>query len=287
MHQGEEDNHGYSNEFTLLRALLGQKVLVIGHRGLGISSLISGQLPENTIPSIAMAFVDGADMVELDITLTWDNYIVVFHDDRLSRTTNGLGSLQNHTLETMRSLDAGLGTYWEGKQIHVPTLQEVFHFVLKEHKHHSLNIELKPYSGRPSQAYEYRNILIDRFVRLVEDYNVADRILVSSFDWRMLFMLHRKSPTLVTALLAAKAPWDLDKMIFWAKKLGFQGIHPHFSLITKQSQVKKARKQGLFVQPYGLDSEAQFRQAVAWGVQGIITDTPERLRHYLQFQENI
>lgn len=281
MHQPE----AYSNEITLLKALLGQKVMVIGHRGLGISSLISGQLPENTIPSIAMAFIDGADMVELDATLTWDNYIVVFHDNRLSRTTDGWGSLQNHRLETMRSLDAGQGTYWEGKQIHVPTLQEVIHFVLKEHKHHSLNIELKSYSGSPKQAYEYRNILIDRFIRLIEKYEIADRILISSFDWRMLFLLHRKRPKLITALLAHKKPWNMDKMIFWAKKLGFQGLHPHFSLIKDQSQIKNAHKQGLFVQPYGLNSEEQFQQAVAWGVQGIITDTPEKLRHYLTQKE--
>ena len=277
-----DDNEAYSNETTLLKAILGEKLLIIGHRGLGVSSVLDGRLPENTIPSLRMAFFDGADMVELDVTLTWDGHVIVFHDDRLHRTTNGLGNIQNHKLDTIRVLDAGVGTDWQGKSIKLPTLREVFFFILKEDMHHALNIELKPYAGSQRQSYNYRRLLVQEVHELVQEFEVADRIIFSSFDWRILLLLKQTNPKYISALLAQGEKWSLHKMIQCAKMLRLEGIHPHFNLIRTREEMQKAKEAGLFVQPYGLNTMDEFYRAQYLGVSGIITDYPEKLKNFLK-----
>ena len=106
--------------------MTGKRFLCIGHRG------AMGHAPENTLLSLKKALEMGAPCVEVDVYFV-DGHLLVFHDDRLERTTNGFGYLADHDFEYLRSLDAG-----EGERI--PTLREVFETVgLKA----GVNIELK------------------------------------------------------------------------------------------------------------------------------------------------
>lgn len=272
----------YSNETTLLSSLLGQKILVIGHRGLGKSSLENKNLPENTIPSFQMAFIDGADMVELDVTLTYDEQTVVFHDDFLDRTTDGIGSIQNYNLETIRKLDAGKGTIWENRNIRLTTLREVFFFILKKNLSHSVNIELKPYNGSKRAGFLYRKIMVSRVIQLIDEFSVKDRVIISSFDLRMLVLLRQQRPDLLTALLAHGLPWNMEKMTGTAVKLGINGIHPNFAIIKSKDEVTHAKDKALFVQPYTLNTDKEFQKAIKFGVTGIITDVPGVLYDFLK-----
>ncbi|MBD5071934.1 glycerophosphodiester phosphodiesterase, partial [Xanthomonas citri pv. citri] len=74
---------------------------IIAHRG------ASGYAPENTIAAFDLAVKMNADMIELDVQLTKDRQIVVIHDDRVDRTTNGSGFVKDFTLEELQKLDAG------------------------------------------------------------------------------------------------------------------------------------------------------------------------------------
>lgn len=103
-----------------------QSVLSIGHRG------AAGHAPENTLLSIQQAIELGADWVEIDVHSVGNNLLVI-HDDRLERTTNGRGKLRKRDIETLRALDAG-----EGEKI--PFLSEVLKTVQNRV---GLNIELK------------------------------------------------------------------------------------------------------------------------------------------------
>lgn len=113
---------------------------IIAHRG------ASGYAPENTIAAFDLAVKMNADMIELDVQLTKDRQIVVIHDDRVDRTTNGSGFVKDFTLEELQKLDAGswYGPAFQGERI--PTLEAV---LKRYHKKIGLLIELK---GHPSQV---------------------------------------------------------------------------------------------------------------------------------------
>ena len=112
--------------------------LCIGHRG------ASGHAPENTLKAFEMAVVMNCDWVELDVYAV-DNELLVIHDNRLDRTTNGTGNVMHANLDYLRSLDAG-----QGQQI--PTLNEVIQTI--NHRA-GINIELKgPNTAEPeNQLY--------------------------------------------------------------------------------------------------------------------------------------
>ena len=100
--------------------------LCIGHRG------ACGHEPENTLRSIRRALELGAHGVEIDVRLVHGE-LLVMHDAKLDRTTNGRGYLARKSLEVLRALDAGQGE-------RIPTLREVFETV---HRRAFINIELK------------------------------------------------------------------------------------------------------------------------------------------------
>ncbi|MCI4060259.1 glycerophosphodiester phosphodiesterase, partial [Bacillus cereus] len=81
--------------------------------------------PENTFAAFDLAAEKNADMIELDVQLTKDRQIVVIHDDRVDRTTNGSGFVKDFTLEELQKLDAGswYGPAFQGERI--PTLEAV------------------------------------------------------------------------------------------------------------------------------------------------------------------
>ena len=95
-------------------------LLCIGHRG------AAGHAPENTVVSIQKALELGAPCIEIDVYYV-DRRIVVFHDDRLERTTNGSGNLVEQKFDYLRSLDAGGGEK-------IPTLEEVFEAIQQSSK---------------------------------------------------------------------------------------------------------------------------------------------------------
>jgi glycerophosphoryl diester phosphodiesterase len=136
-------------------------LLCIGHRG------AMGHAPENTLSSFRKALELGAACVETDVYYV-DRHLMVFHDDRLERTTNGAGYLMDHDFDTLRSLDAGNGE-------RIPTLAEVFETI---DGRAGVNIELKgPGTARP---------VADLIASLREKGWRDNLILVSSFNHREL-----------------------------------------------------------------------------------------------------
>ena len=111
-----------------------QKPLIVAHRG------SSWAAPENTVAAFTQAINDRADAVELDVQLTRDGEIVVFHDRRLERTTNGKGFLREHLLKDLRRLSAGAWFSSRFSSEKIPTLKEVFELMKGTI---GINIEIK------------------------------------------------------------------------------------------------------------------------------------------------
>jgi glycerophosphoryl diester phosphodiesterase len=223
------------------------KLLCIGHRG------ACGHEPENTLRSVRRALELGADGVEIDVRLV-QGELVVFHDAKLDRTTNGGGLLSRKTLAQVRALDAGLGEQ-------IPTLREVLEAV---DRRGLVNIELK---GRrtagPVEA------LIGEFVR--ERGWLPEQFLVSSFHRRELKQI--SDPAVRIGMLCAR-PTRLYSVS--ARRLGAWSVHPALRYTTARF-VKDAHRRGLKVLVYTVNAPADIARMRAIGVDGVFTDFPERV----------
>lgn len=244
-----------------------QKPLIIAHRG------FRARYPENTLSAFRASKDAGADMIELDVTLTRDRHVVVIHDATLDRTTNGKGPVADFTLEELRRLDAG-GWFADGfSGERLPTLDEVLDL---DHRPELINIEIKPEayeSGTPPDAIERQ--VVEAVVRR----GLTDRALISSFDWRILQSVSRlPSPPAIGLLRNGSLPSD---GIDICRTLGAFSWHCHH-LALDRSQVDQLHDAGLKVFPYTVNSRRGMMKLVGFGVDGIFTDNPSLMREVIQ-----
>ncbi len=145
--------------------------------------------PENTLTSFEKAMnVPGLTGVELDIQLTSDGELVVIHDERVDRTTDGFGFVRDYSLKELKALHifAGKGVDCE----HIPTMREVIELLKPAMKERGfmINIELK------TSVYNYPGIE-EKIVKLVDEMDVKDNIVYSSFYPESLYKIHEFEPT--------------------------------------------------------------------------------------------
>ena len=229
-------------------------MLNIAHRG------ASGTFPENTLSAFRAAIDAGADMCELDVQLTRDGAVVVIHDDTVERTTDGKGEVAKLTLEELKRLDAGAkfkGSAIKGERI--PTLDEVFSVTSGKC---GLNIELK--------AGGVENLV----AQIMQARNAFGDSIVSSFDWDYLKKIQQLHFNIRVGLLAEEKPVDL---MMNAVAMRAHSINPRWDMVTADL-CKAAHERGLKVYTWTVDADARMRALIECGVDGIMTNFPERLR---------
>jgi len=214
-------------------------IKIIGHRG------ASGYAPENTLLSFQKAIEFGCDAIELDVRLSKDDKLVVIHDRRVDRTTNGKGSVSKMTLAEIKLLDCD-------KNQKVPILQEVIDIC-----DINLQIELKV-EGTPFPVY---NTIIKN--------NILSRTLVISFDAGLLEEIKNLDPNIKTGFLFRRRTRKAWK--------GYNSICPESSIVNKE-MVDKAHGLGMEVYVYNVDDKALAEYLIDWGVDGIGTDYPDLLK---------
>lgn len=171
------------------------------HRG------ASHAAPENTWRAFERAIAEGADAIELDVRLTADDVAVVFHDDDLTRMTGVAGRMAETPSSSLGALRAG------GEPI--PRMS-----ALLELDAPALNIELKP-TPKPRQ-------LVDAALPTLRALRCP--VLVSSFDPRVLVMLHAALPALPLALIYEDA-----RALAALRLLPAVDLHPRYDLVTAES----------------------------------------------------
>ena len=228
---------------------------VIGHRG------AAGLAAENTLPSFAKALDWRCPMIELDVQLCGSRSnrqnLVVIHDKKLNRTTNGKGLVADYSLAELRKFDAGGGAK-------IPLLSEVF-ALLQNHQAETgqtvaLNIELK---GSQTAA------AVAQTVQFYQDWPV----LVSSFDHQELQAFrHLDTHTPVAPLYDKyRSNW-----LEVARGLGACGINMGLK-ITNAARVEAMSRAGYPVSVYTVNDPATALKLKAMGVRGIFSDRPDLL----------
>ena len=231
-------------------------MFIIGHRG------ASGHAPENTLAAFKKAVALGATFIETDLQLSRDARFVAIHDDTLDRTTNGQGRVHDQTLTALRRLDAGswFGSEFAGERI--PTLEEVLEFTKKNDV--VFYLELKP-----SGSWGGEHALIGA---LRESGEVA-RVMVISFDPSILGSLRKIEPTLMTGVLY---DGQLKDLLTSTLDVGARQIVVRGDLVTP-AMINEAHKRDLQVVCWTVNNPAHIRLLVGAGVDGIMSDYPDRL----------
>jgi len=233
------------------------KTKIIGHRG-GVSGY-----PENTLAAFKKAVELGADGVEFDVHLTKDGEIVVIHDESIERTMNGSGLVKDHTLAELRAMNVGEFFSRDFKEQKIPTLREVLE-VVKDLE--IINIELKNYLVYPN--FE------EKVLKLVNEFEIRDKVIISSFNHYSLEKIKKIQPTIKTgALMVAKIINPADYVF----KRGFDTLHMNF-LTVDQEIIEKAHFMGLKICAYTVNYSESAADLLEMGVDMIITDDIEMVQ---------
>jgi len=222
-----------------------RKVLRIGHRG------ACGHAPENTLTSIEQAIALGCALTEVDIRRAADGYLVLLHDERVDRTTKGKGLVAETNLEDLRKLDAGAGQ-------RIPTLEEA----------------LQTANGRIGLILELttQGLAYD-VCGTVRASRFTGAIIYASFLHDELQHIRRIEPGARTMALFKRLPKNPA-----TKATGLQATYVglRFDKATK-ALVNALHKARLQVFAYTVNKPKDIQRARALGVDGIVSDWPERV----------
>jgi glycerophosphoryl diester phosphodiesterase len=283
-----------------------------GHRG------TRGHEPENTLSAFRRALEIGVDTLEMDAAITADGVVVISHDPQLPAAITrdaqghwltGPGPLiRNLTFAQLQTYDVGridpssdyarqfpLQQPRDGERR--PKLADVFALVKSMGAEHvRFDIETKVFPDRPDAT-----LPPEPFVRALLDVirtaGMTSRVMIESFDWRTLKLVQQLEPGLETVYLTSRShgydtleggTWtagmllrDYPSIAHMVKAAGGRIWSPNFPSLAA-ADVKTAQQLGLKVIPWTVNAPADIERLLDWGVDGIISDYPDRVRTALQ-----
>ncbi len=234
------------------------RIQIWAHRG------ASGYAPENTMEAYILAHQYGADGIELDVQLSKEGEIVVIHDEKIDRTSNGKGLVRSYTLKQLRSFN-----YNKTRPAHsradIPTLREVLLYIRDKTKM-MLNIELK------NSLYFYPD-LEQKTLNMVHETGMQDRVIYSSFNHYSMRKVRELDPEAKVGLLHEAGVIDVPA---YAAGLGANALHPRWQNLQYPGYIEDSRKYGLDINVWTVNQEAVMRQMCEAGVHAIITNYPDK-----------
>ncbi len=231
--------------------------VVCAHRG------ASGVAPENTIAAICAAIDAGAEMVEIDVQVSGDGQFVVFHDDELERTTNGKGLVEQHSFESLRTLDAGAWFHARFAGERIPLLADALE-VLRGRAY--LNIEIKPMAATSQRA-----AMLARVIGMVRDAGLIPYTVFSSFDHAALLYVKSVDPMLHTNAL--NIPGDSRPPHVVVSECRADGYGCSIDEVSA-AIVEDAHRHFIPIGVYTVNTEQELFAMLDLGVNGVVTNYP-------------
>jgi glycerophosphoryl diester phosphodiesterase len=219
----------------------------IAHRG------ASGYAPENTTAAFDLAIEMHADAIETDVQLTHDGYLVLFHDTRLDRASNGIGPVGERTLDELRDLDLGSWFDTSFAGLRIQTLSEA----------------LDAYLDRIPFVLEIKDPAAA--VPMMEAIPATDRIEITSFDWDALLRAKVRESRFRFGFLA---PQFDEETIERCVAAGLGQVCPHADTVTADL-VADAHARGLDVRAWGISRRDQIDALLAAGADGATCNWPD------------
>lgn len=278
-----------------------------------------GLMPENTLPAFDNALSLGVDTLELDVGVTADGVVVISHDPYLNPqiTRDAAGQwlagaqgplIRSLTLAQLQAYELGrikpgtpyaetFSTQQPRDGTRMPTLAQLFERVkARGNAQVRFNIETKIDPTHPEYTVD-AEAMTRALLKVVDEHGMARRVTIQSFDWRTLQLARKLAPAIPTVCLTIQTrntdntrdgSWtaglklaDHGSAPKMAKAAGCAVWSPNGGAVT-EPLVKEAQALGLQVVPWTVNAPADLERFVAWGVDGLITDYPDRLRAVLQ-----
>lgn len=238
------------------------QILIIAHRG---ANKIA---PENTLLAFRKAIELKADFIEFDVLESYDQALVITHDENISRLTGKNGLVKEMTLKELKQLDFG-----EGEKI--PTLIELIETTKGKIK---LNCEIKVEG------------IVKKTTDLFRNCDIIDSTIISSFLHDELLKFQSEEPNLKLASLEPtlgiiKFDWNAKKkMIDYCVDNNLYAINPIMMLVDQQF-VDYAHDNDIKIFPWTVDTKISIKKLIKYGVDGIITNDIETVRFFLEKRE--
>ncbi len=267
----------YGNIFPLFR-LPAERSLpkmshinVISHRGANIYA------PQNTLPAFKKSLEIGVDGFETDIHITKDDKLVLCHNYTIDSTSDGKGSISQMTLDQLKNYD--FGSYFSPKfaGTRIPTMEE-FLALVKPADISVLNIELK--SPKKNET-----AIVSETIRLVKEYGLFEKLIISSFDPKLLVEAKQIDQNCKTGFLYSlnrKTAWSMIRhYVEVAKRLQVDALHPQ-NIFVNEKYVYEAHEAGLLVNTWTVNLVSDIEKMIRCGVDGIITNYPDVTKGILE-----
>lgn len=232
---------------------------IIAHRG------ASGNAPENTLAAIRLAAEHGATWIEIDVNISRDGTPVLFHDDGLNRCSTGTGLVIEHSLATLKSLDAGSWFSDDFKGESIPTLEECL--LLATELNLGINLEIKPCSG-------WELPTTDAIADLLQHRSALPPVVISSFSHAAMQQAAKRLPQLPRSCLYLVAPPDWQTLI---DEVEANNIHLHANSLLDKAKVDSYKAKGLGVYCYTVNTSDEATALFEIGVDGVFTNYPMNL----------
>jgi len=261
-----------------------------GHRG------ARGLRPENSIPAFILALDSGVTTIELDLAISKDKQVVVSHEpwmsasiclkpdgSQISAQEEKSFSLYEMDYEQIRKFDCGSkGNGKFPEQVKMPTFKPLLKDVIIAVEHHirnyglyevDYNIEIKSSPSGDNKQHPTPEVFSDLVYNLIDQYLPLERVVIQSFDFRVLKYWHEKYPDIRLAALIENTK-TVDANL---RTLGFNPsvYSPHYKLLTKEV-VDHLRDVDIRVIPWTVNEVGDMRKMLQWKVDGFITDYPDR-----------
>ncbi len=260
---------------------------IIAHRG------ARSIAPENTVAAAQKGLEAGADGWELDVAMSSDGVLVLLHDDTLDRTSNAFQvfpdrlpwNVYTFSMADLNQLDFGswfiekdpfkqitagnvpTSDIESFKDLRISTLEEALRFTLENNWW--VNVEIKDATGTIADK-----VIVPKIVALIEELQMKDHVIISSFNHEYLRQVRSLSPDLAIGVLMSGPVMDPVALM---RELDAQAYHPSYK-ITDPKQVRLLRKAGYDVNVWTVNEEKEMLALIEMGVTGIFTDYPQRLK---------
>lgn len=227
------------------------------HRG------ASGYAPENTLEAFKLAVELGADGVELDVQFTKDRQLVVIHDERIDRTSNGVGFVADYTYDELGKFNFNK-THPEYAHCNIPLLEDVLKLLKPTDL--TINIELKT-------GINFYPGIEEAVLSLVEKYDMQKRIVYSSFNHQTIIRIKELCPGAECGFLYADG---IANIVSYAREYGIENIHPALYNMKYEGLTETCEENGIRINVWTVNSDDDIEKMRQYGVNAVITNYPDR-----------
>ncbi|WBW94768.1 glycerophosphodiester phosphodiesterase [Oceanirhabdus sp. W0125-5] len=229
---------------------------IFAHRG------YSAKYPENTLLAFKKAIEYGVHGIETDVQMSKDGELILIHDEKVDRTSNGSGFIYNMTYDELLKLDFG---EWKSRVFYgekIPKLVELLDLV--KGNNIELNLEIK------NNLVSYPNIE-EKILALISEFKIEDRVIISSFNHESVLKVKKMSkqvrcgPLLYSTLINPQ---------LYIKEYNFDTYHPMYKSLNSE-KIKVLKDNRIPICTYTVDNKDDIKYLIKKGVEVIITNEVE------------